>query len=542
MYKIVIADDEKIIRDTLLCNFKQEKYAMFEAFEASDGEDALRIARNIRPDIVITDVKMPVIDGLQLSSIIKEEAGDTVVIVLSGFNEFTLVRRALGIGVFDYLLKPIKEDELDSVVRKAVELVESRKYKKLQENILKQKINEGNLAIKEKLLNNLAMSGYDEAAYLKLKTLNLKIDFRNYFTAVFGLKEEGRNEAVLRGFNLELLRFSINNIIDECSKVCAGRYELFATSGNMSVLVIEDMKCDSDQSARLIQMIKGHVNNFLNAEVFVGMSRNHEGVRELGKAYQEAYEKVEMKMFLGKDEVCTGEGAIYQLPDSIFGQKEKLFANSIYLCDSGKVKEIVNELFGLAGKMHLSLRQLKYLNMHIINCILEIARDIGYDADSAADGGKSLYERVDEVKSIELVKAFILETTGSLIEAIRAKNSDKRKKTLESILNYIEQHYNEELTLYKISEKFFIEYSYLSKMFKEQAGKLFSKYLIDLRIRKARELLTVSGKKIYEISEEVGYTDIRYFTKLFKELEGITPMEYRRSKGIAGVDRGDMYE
>lgn len=535
MYKIVLVDDEKIIRDSLMDNFNRDKSGVFEAYEASDGEDALEIIKQVRPDIVITDIRMPVIDGLQLSTMIKEQFKDVVIIVLSGFNEFSLVKNALSIGVFDYLLKPIKEDELDAVIKRAVEVVERIRHQRIQDRNIRQKITEGNLAIKENFLNNLIKNNYPvtDPIYLRLHTLNLNISFRNFFTVVFSV-----NEQSLKCFidDVVLLNFSINNIIDECCKESIRNYELFTTTENNFVLISDDLKYNSQVMIQLINKIRNCIKKFLNVDLTIGISKNYDGVYCLKSSYDESIEKVNIKLYLGKDDISIGNDIEIKIPNIIFGQKEKLFINNVYMCEHEKAYEIIEEVYSQVDKMQLSLKQLKFFNIHVINCIVDIARNIDYDINSIEEG-KSIYEKIDELKSIDAFKCFIKNITNTLIEVINKRKCCKKKKTIDSILKFIDEHYSEDLTLHTISEKFFIDYTNLSKMFKEDVGKLFSKYLIDLRIRRAKELLISSAKKIYEISEEVGYTDVRYFTKLFKEFEGITPMEFRKNKGIADFDK-----
>lgn len=544
MYKIVIADDEEIIRNTLTGCFKRDIYVGFEVFEASDGEDALETVKQVKPNIIITDIKMPVIDGLELSSIIKQMFPDIVIIVLSGFNEFSLVRNALNIGVFDYLLKPIKEEELDAVVKKAVELVERQNYKKIQENIIKQKICAGDLAIKENFLNSLIINSYgkNDGVYSKVNNLKFNIDFSNFFVIVFSMKEESVEKCINKGFDVELLKFSVSNIIEECCKEYLESYELFTTIDNKFVLVIDKLAYNSNESVQILDVIKTCVDHFLKVGIVAGVSKNYDGVSSLKKAYDEACEKVELKLFLGKDEVDCENDDAEKISSSIVEQNKKLFVNSIYLCDMDKTFEAVNDMLLHVESMQLSLKHLKYFKMHIINCIVDIARNLDCDIDLLAGGDKSIYERADEYKSIEAFNDFLKDIIHPLIEIIKKRNSNKKKKTIESILKYIDENYSTDLTLVSISEKFYIDYTNLSKMFKEDVGKLFSKYLIDIRIKKAKELLTLSHKKIYEIGEEVGYTDIKHFTKVFKELEGMTPMEYRKSKGILRIEKGEAEE
>lgn len=539
MYKMIVVDDEKIIRDTLINTFNWDEFGIVEIFEASDGEDALAIIKQKKPDIVLTDIKMPVIDGLQLSSLIKEQFENTVIIVLSGFDEFALVKRALNIGVFDYLLKPIREDELKAVMKKTVELVEKNISKKINDSVLRGKIIEGNMVIREKVLNSLIMNNYKETepTCSKLNELKINLKFERFFTSIFYLKEESKELCAAKGFDIGLLVFSVNNIADECCRRLINKYELFTTTENNVVLMADNLEFNSYEVFQLMSQIRECIRNFLNVDIMIGISKNHSGISRVKTSYDEASEDIEKKLYFGYDDVIISDKQESKAFEPVFKEYKKPLINNIYSCDNEKVNSIIDDVFNQAMEMKLPIKQVRILNVNLISCILDIANEIGYEIYDIMGDSKNIYEKVDEFKSIEKFKTFIKNIVFQMTEAIRRKNSVKKKKTIDKVLKYIDEHFNEEITLYTISETFYFDYTNLSKMFKEDVGKLFSKYLIETRINKSKELLKASGMKIYEISEAVGYSDVRYFTKLFKEFEGITPMEYRKIFGLTEAYR-----
>jgi len=535
---MVIVDDERIIRDTLKNTFKWDEFGITEVYEAPDGEDALKIIKNKKPDIILTDIKMPVIDGLKLSSTVKEQFKNAVIIVLSGFDEFNLVREALNIGVFDYLLKPVREEELKKVIGKAVELVRENMEKEIEQRTISQRIVEGNLAIKDRFLNTLILNNYreDDLTYCKLKDLGVKIEFRNYFVSIFRLDSDCRENCIKKGFDMQLLMFSVNNIIDECCSRITGNYELFITAENDSVLVMEGLEHNSDVFLKLMSEIREGIKIFLEADVVIGVSVNYYHASSIKASYDQARELVEKKLYFGCDVMTISPEREEDLLSLFFKEREKTFVNSIYSCDNEKANSIIEEIFDQVLKIQLPLKQVKMLNVSIVKCILGVLDEIGYEADGLAGNSKNIYEKVDALKSIESFIAFAKDVIYKAVEAVKRRNAVRKKKLIDGILKYIDEHFYEELTLSSLSEKFYINYTNLSKMFKEDVGKLFSKYLVDLRISRAKEMLKGSGMKIYEISEAVGYTDVRYFTKLFKDLEGVTPQEYRRNIGIMDTD------
>jgi two-component system response regulator YesN len=532
MYKLLIVDDEKIIRNTLADTLPWGNYGISEVLQAQNGEIALDLVEKYRPQIILTDIKMPGIDGLELSSIVKERFSNIVIIVLSGYDEFSLVKKAMNIGVLDYVLKPVCEDEMERVMKKAVDCVDRNMEEDIREKLINQEISRGNNALKTKLFTELVTNSYvdSESAFLQLSKLDTKLTYHDYFMVVFYLTDANKEFFTKSGFDLELLTFGLINIIEEVCSRLTPNFGTFTCLDYNIALVIEGYKSDSDEIKDFIKKIHGHIRDFINTDIITGVSANYHSGREIKVSFEEAYEQSVRKDYYGSDaEVKIEDSGIMQ--NALLAKKQNILRENIYACNAKQADAVIDEIYDTACRFGIPVVQIKIINAFLLNDLLDLSEKLNSDLRNVLGSQNNLFKKLEELKNLKSSKNFMKETAGKLISLISARNAAKKKKVINGILTYIENNYNQEITLYALADKFDVEYTNLSKMFKEDVGELFSKYLIDLRINKAKKFLLHSEMKVYEIGNLVGYNDVKYFTRLFKESEGVTPMVFKKGSG-----------
>ncbi len=425
MYRIMIVDDEVWVKRGLKEQIEWDNLHAELTGEACDGEEAYELALKLRPDIIITDIKMPHMNGIEFMELINRDMPDVRVIVISGYSEFELVQKAMVNKAINYILKPINEKDLNHSLSIAVKEVEKARVEKAERQSLKKILNRSLPALKEKYMNmlisNMDISNHDFQRYMS----DLEIKFANTgFQAVsvnicnypdqsgIGPDENGNDN----------LSFSIDSIISECRKlkqnfICAKN----ANNKHEHVILLGHGRINDKQAVNaeaqsfLLDVVK-NLNNFLGLITCIGVGRLYENIEHISDSYIEA--------------------------------------------------------------VHAS-KKLKSLNLPGILFF-------------------------DDMKK-------------------RDMNDDIAQKVAE----YIQNHYNEPITLESTAEIFYLNPSYFSRTFKIKLGENFIDYLTRVRMEKAIKLMRDPSLKTYDIAEMVGYNNTNYFSKLFKKIMGCSPTEYR---------------
>jgi YesN/AraC family two-component response regulator len=483
---------------------------------ANGGLLALDLVDKINPNVIITDVKMPDIDGIELTRIVMEKYPNTYIIILSGHADFQFARDALRYGAYDYLLKPCKFKEIISILQRINTEISAKKnninIKKELENKLEHKQKEN---IKEKLLNYL----------LNDKAIdNIETDINNIKVITFIYNDYYINKDDIRQiFEKRLLsRIDSQDIVE------------LLEYNNQYIIIINET-CDMDIFIKLLSMVKLDITK-KGSWICGGISNTYYYIDGLKEAYKESYTVMKFLLF----------NEIYEI-----NQKSKIdnLDYSCLSCFSNVIEEekIIKMIFtGDAKKLE------KYLNEQIkklissnnvynpyefksrikkIMIVLE-KKLTKNNIDMTAIFNRSIeciyeIERINSYKQLlNWFKNMLLTICGYI-----QKKKCQYPKSIQEAIEYIEYNYNKDISMKLIADIVFLNSSYFSELFKETVGINFSDYITQLRIKKAKELLSTTHFTNYQIAEKIGFKNATYFNVVFKKIEGVTPKNYRKLLG-----------
>lgn len=537
MFKLVIVDDEKLDREGLQAQIDWKALNIDTVMTAKNGYEGIKIIETLQPDILISDIKMPGMSGLTLAEQALALLPGLKVIFTSGFDDFEYVRTALKMDAFEYILKPVDTGELLSALKQAIgEIIRERKADEEAKHLL-ERVNETKPLLLQKFWRELLYTGTDRTRIAeKLKDFDITLTDGCLITLLCEI-DDYKTQITDKGPELNHLTGQL--IGEMAAKLvtegCAAEYVQLEEARFVVVLSFEpplpaehtrDLARHAAKS--IIQAVKEHLDISLTVGVGCAVST----LAELSHSYDECCKAVLQKMFVGKGGVLfyypkTGSrGTIIDIQN--IGNQ---LMQSITAIDMNKAVYYIDNLFDSieAGNIY-DKRYVQNCCFNIISRIEITLTDMNETLDAIFGENESLlWEKLIRFETILDIRQWLKNVFRAVLEYLDNKRSKKNRRIIEQLLEYIEGHYSEELTLKQAAAYFYYSPNHLGYLFKEETGQGFTEYLTELRMKKAAELLTTSQLKMYEIAGRVGYKNISSFINQFKLSKSMTPTEYRET-------------
>ncbi|MCI7814102.1 MAG: response regulator [Lachnospiraceae bacterium] len=535
--KILLVDDEEQVREIIAKKIDWEKIGYELIGSVSNGREALEMIEANEPDVVLTDVRMPFMDGLELAATLKEEYADIKVVIFSGFDEFEYVKEALRYHVIDYILKPINIEELMEVLQKirrsiVEDISKKRDLEQLREVYLK-----GIPVLREHFLTELIHGKVKnrEEIYHKMSQYQIPmVSKAGYLVVTLMMSQE---KAKYSGDSMdeidwdEMQRFSVKQYLEEMIQDEYASIFLRTASGWSVILGLEQ-----EDSGRKVTMFFNHFchscQKLLDVEITAGVGSTVEDVTEIPISYQESKEALGYYRIMGKGK------AIY-IQDVEPGQSESLLFEdkledqlvvSMKFGTEEKVCQCVDEIVDQAerSKIHDSHVRIYYISL-VIN-MLKFAEKCDLHGGDGAEILHGYIEQIFRIKSAAKMKELLKSICVHIQREIGREREDATLKLINKAKAFIEIHYQEpSLSVEMICQELHISAAYFSTIFKKEVGESYVSYLTNLRLKKALELLKDTTEKTYVIAEKVGYSEPNYFSYVFKKKYGVAPSKYYKS-------------
>ncbi|MBC8062146.1 MAG: response regulator [Clostridiaceae bacterium] len=513
MYKVLIVDDERIIREGIANSINWNKYNFSLCGMAENGLEAYEIIKEVVPDVVITDIKMPGMDGLELISQVYEEYAEITFIILSGYGEFEFANKAMKYGVKHYLLKPCDENEIIGILEK---ILLEKKHKEKKDKFLSD-IND-NLKkvlpqVGEQFLRDFIMGGY----YSKLEL--------EYFLTLFEIEES----------RFKLVIFKIDNGVDLIEKFALKNiaYDILNPDTVYLSTILEDnivllMKSiDLSLLTELLVKIKNVFNKYFKCNICIGVS-NENGFENIQKMYLEVQECLKCEFYLGDDNIITEKNIEFNKTQENLSIETHNEAIAISV-KTGNLESLNSQLDRFFQIIYQGKLEIEMAKTYCIEIFLIILRQGGHKEVSSYS--KALYE-IQEMNTLKQINLYVKEIANKIAKKNYENNAENYGLIINTVINCVSKNIqNYELSLTWIAkEVLFMNENYLGKLFYKHTNEKFSHYVIKVRMEKAKELIkSKKDYKIYEITEQIGLEDnTQYFSQVFKKYTGYTPSEYRK--------------
>ena len=529
----LIEDDEQLIRQGLRARIEYLGIDVDEIFEAENGLMALRLQEEHPIDVVITDIRMPDMDGLELIQEMQKKNNQIKFVVLSGYAEFSYAETAIRLGVKAYLLKPVSNDDLKAAFDKAYKEMEQTASVRQEVQMKKRMDREKQVYQQEKALNALFSSqeagavtreqlcklcGYDEKMWAGGAESVL-------YLAILHINKESFEHQRFRPVDHELVRFMIRNIFEEiqapCEKLLVN--SLSDTRQMYGIFIGDDKKKLRMEVERIYLRMRSVLEKKMGIYLTIGVSRCRSQLE--GKETSEARQALKQRIIYGKANIYFYEDI------RILGEQEfpvsqlHLLEQYIEHNEIFKVKNLVQEIFSEELVKKYGSAYLRIMWIRILNLLLHHYERRGRNA---AEIEKMLqnYNLLDRIQSLQEIRQKIIEMGMECVSTESVADANARSK-IQMAIGYIQEHFAENLTVNVLAEHYGMSPNYFSSMFKKEMSRSAVNYITELRINQARELLYHSELSVVDISKKVGYEDSQYFFRVFKKYLGMTPLQYR---------------
>lgn len=517
MIDVLLVDDEDMIREGIADSVDWARLNMHIVGQAEDGKDGLELFTQHRPQLILTDIKMPFMDGLELVERVKSLAPDTYIIIISGYDEFEYAQKAVKLGAHDFILKPIDLEDLEQILFKISMDYEDKKKRQTEEQVLKEKVDNSLSILREGFLKELLFRNI-EADSIAGRIVDLEIKDCNYGTVLVLQMDNQVNLNRESGFS------SIKELLKD-------KDGIFVVEMNKDELIIIILGATEG-------IIRSKMNKLFNSvraeqpSLTIAYGNISASLPSLAQSYREALEALEHKFILGSGQNISYESIKGRVREysGFINNKDHDIIYSLDFTDKDTIRKDVTELMDnikAAGRDSYLYSQMIISNIYM--AAIKALREFGGSVEEVFDQPIEEFKQLAAKPTVEMVKDELLVTLFRIADYINERKFGRYSYIIEKAKHYINQHHhNPNLSVDLVARYVNISNSYFSILFKQETGQTFVDYLTSVRIEKAKGLLKVSGYRSYEISDQVGFNNSTYFSTIFKRYTGCSPSEYRK--------------
>lgn len=519
MYKMMIADDEALERRAFQTIVKKDIEEISEVIEAQNGNDAVEKAIAHKPDIIVMDVKMPGISGIEAIKRIQAGGIDAHFIVLTAYDDFNYIQEALKMGVDDYLLKPSRRIKIVDALTKILDIIKAERKKAGLNKTMLKKIEKIRPTVENQLVSLMM---FDGAAGLEIKSCMdfLGINEIEGYVLIVSLDSDKKADDNTSKYilNKEVYDY-LFGIMHEKTMVAVG----MPYSGNITMIVF-------DKTHRVEQELTDMLKLQFDRSFSVGVGSEFEDRLQMERSYYQALQALRSALFGSDDMVTFSESpGISDYKLRFLAGKEEVLVQRFKTLNKVECIDTIDEMFlWIFKNLSIDFTVAKNYVMGVVALIIKTAASmlVGKNTEEQLLG-RDYYGEISIINDLWKLKKWFEQTVEEIIESVRDVQSIKMTRVIAQAKEYIDSHFADDLTLERISTELCISQTYFSRLFKLETGQSFVDYLTEMRLEKAKSLLKTEEMSIKQVCFEVGFNDPNYFSKVFKRSVGVTPGEYK---------------
>jgi len=483
---------------------------------------------------------MAIMDGLEFIKKLKEKENNSKIIIITGYSEFEYARQAVQLGVYNYLLKPVSEEELINALLDIKKVIEKESNIKVEIDKLKRQVKDSLPMLKDKFLNELLKGSLirkDNETIKKMEYLSINTSSEYYLVVTIELDyEESYN---WDDEEKQLWKFAVSNITNEILSE-QFIFDLCYDSDDRICIIIgingvQNKNCFNQLLENKLEYLKAAVYKYLNFTVTIGVGCIKNELFDIAASYKESLVALKNKLTLGRNRIITYDSvADSEIRVNLFTveHRSQLLMN-LRTGDEKEALNLINQIFNEIREKNIHHEILFVVCVEMVSLCLEFIVEIGLSLkDIIPNNQLSIIEEIQSKKSIDEIEGWVKGIFRDVLEKAKRNRCSKASKLVEEVKQYISEHYyKEDLNVDEIAKHLFINYAHLCFVFKRDTGTTINEYLTKFRINKAKELFDSGNTLILDVANRVGYADANYFGKCFKKYFGIAPSKYIKNLG-----------
>lgn len=522
MIQLMIVDDEPLFREYLTNFIPWQDYGFSIVAEAKNGLEALALAEEFQPDVVLTDINMPKMDGLEFATRLLEAAPETGIVFITGHNEFDYARKAIRLGASDYILKPFEKEELIITLLKLKDNIHEANKMAFTDNeedtsfmmpLLTSMFHQNN----QSLQNKLKDYGFHNPE-TEFMVICLDIDHINYN---YSNQEEKM-----------LWRFSVMNILKELlndhESLQPENYHIFYDyEGNITGIL--ENKALTEAYLEVLHHLLDAVNKYLDFNITIGFSTLKKGISGIASSYNEALSALHNKYIHKNSQIIYYDSISDSSKDFSFYNAEfnEELLSYLRAKDKAGVHTCLNQLYENIALHQVSFDFSRIIQMGVISLLISYMTQSGKSLSIIFGEEYSPFNSFDKADTLALQEKLVTQLYDTTLAYFENNQPSRSQHVASQGMDYINQNFkNSSLTIQDIASAQYINQTYLRSMFKKEYGLTVSDYLTKVRMEAASNLIKQKTYRLADIAEMVGYNDSSYFSKCFKKFYGLSPSQY----------------
>ncbi|WHH58071.1 response regulator [Petroclostridium sp. X23] len=532
MYKILVVDDESVVREGIKNNINWSEYGFELVGGCKDGSEAIEVIENNHLDVVITDICMPLIDGIELTRYISNNYSNIKVIILTGYDEFEYAQQAIKLKALDFILKPITAKEFCEVLEKVKSDLDEEVANINNLNNLESQLTKSLPLLRERFLKRLVSGFYGtEKIQEKLDYFNIKVCGEFFLVISVDVDDYDEMNSFYADSEEELLLFAVNNVCEEI--VLKYNNGIVFQNDNQKIVIIlngEDSQLLNENGMIISEEIRSMIEKYLKFTVTVGISDICSSLKLINTAYEESMAALDYRFLVGKNKV-TSIKDMEENNRAVSRYKKVATDKLITGIKTGTIQnvdDIITEIVENLKNSYTSLQQCYIQVQQILISIMDTLNELGINIEAVFGNSNIDLSEVYKFKALDEIECWLKDISRNISVHISKKRTDHFEMQAIKAVEYIKNNYNDQnISLNSICKHLLVSTSYFSMIIKNYVGETFIEYLTRVRVEKASELLKNTNLKTYEIAEKVGYKDPHYFSLIFKKATGLSPTEFR---------------
>lgn len=528
LYRIMLVDDEEEVRKGIIRKIDWEKLGFQVVGDAENGQDALEKVEQLEPDVIMTDIRMPYMDGLTLTARIRQKYPSIKILIFSGYDDFEYAQQAIKLNVTEYILKPVNVEELTEILNRVKENLDEEIEQRRNVHLLRERYRSSLPIIRELYLNDLVRGNVRDGVEEHLREYGVDLlEARKWCVAVLDLEREKR----INPEEQEMISISVRQLLEDNLKPYY-RLQAFNSAAGVTVIIAVDEGNTQTAMIDLLGDICKEIKRILQVVVTIGISHSCTELTQICKSYQAAVDALGYKAIVGSGKTIyindvepVNRGRL-----RLETKDEEELTAAVKFGPKETIDRVIQTLIARMNDVKVHQNQYQVYQMAILSCLTRLMQQQDMNMEEMLDSRDIYADLILDFHRQEDFAAAVLKIAYRMHDAMNRERDNTTRKVILEAKQYIQEHYTDpDLSVEMMCRQLHMSPAYFSTIFKKETGQSYITYLTEVRLNKAVELLNSTNDKTYVIAQKVGYQEQNYFSYVFKKKFGVSPTRYRNA-------------